>query len=319
MKHSLRVTIWLLVFFLLSQVIGLLVIANYISVEEVEKVDSLTNETYTVNETIALDLPNSMERPEFGSSISFISYLVIAILLATILFLFLVKLRTVILWKAWFFFAVFLCLTIAFAAFIPQLIATILGVVFGFWKIFKPNIFVHNITELFVYGGLAAILVPIAIVNPYTIIVLLVLVSLYDAYSVWKSKHMIKMAKFQAKSKVFAGLLVPYHASEKVKRVAKKSSKKGKVQFKGVKTAILGGGDIAFPLLFSGAVLKVMVLSDGFLFGFLKTMIVTVFVTVSLAFLFLKGREDRFYPALPFLTAGCLVGYGVLFLVNLVL
>ena len=78
----------------------------------------------------------------------------------------------------------------------------------------------------------------------------------YDAYSVWKSKHMIKMAKFQAKSKVFAGLLVPY----KKNREESKLPKKGKVSFKGVKTAILGGGDVAFPLLFIGAVMKSMMM-----------------------------------------------------------
>jgi presenilin-like A22 family membrane protease len=136
----------------------------------------------------------------------------------------------------------------------------------------------------------------------------------YDAYSVWKSKHMVKMAKFQANSKVFAGLLVPY----KEKKVAKKASKKklkGKVHFKGVQTAILGGGDVAFPLLFSGAILKSLLMTGPFGIVFLKTMIIPVFVSIALAFLFLRGREDRFYPALPFLTAGCLVGYGVLLLV----
>jgi len=321
MKHSLRVITWLLLFFFMSQIIGLFIIANYVSVEKVPHVDPVTNETTYVKETIPLDLPNKMERPQFDTQLSFISYLIIAILLATILFLFLIKIKITMLWKLWFFFAVFLCLTISFAAFIPQLIATLLGLFLGLWKIIKPNIFVHNITELFIYGGLAAILVPIPIVNEYTIIILLLIISVYDAYAVWKSKHMVKMAQFQAKSKVFAGLLVPYKNEEKVMKAAKvtkKASKKGKVKFKGVKTAILGGGDVAFPLLFSGAVLKTMVLVDGFAIGFLKTLIVTLFTTIALAWLFFKGREDRFYPALPFLTAGCLVGYGVLLLVNFI-
>ena len=316
MKHSLRVTLWLLIFFLISQIIGLIIIGGYISVENVEKIDLITNETYIVKETVALDLPNQMERPTFNTSFSFISYLVIAMIIATMLFLFLVKLKTVLLWKLWFFFAVFLCLTIAFAAFIPHILATIFGLGLALWKIFKPNILVHNITELFIYGGLAAILVPISIVTPYVMVSVLLLISVYDAYAVWKSKHMVKMAQFQAKSKVFAGLLVPYAKEKKIK--VSKISSKGKVKFKGIKTAILGGGDIAFPLLFSGAVLKSMVLLDGFMVGYFKTLIVTLFTTIALGLLFLKGREDRFYPALPFLTAGCLVGYGVLMLVNFV-
>ncbi len=321
MKHSLRVIIWLILFFLVSQVVGLFVVSQYISVEEIEKVDIITNETYLVNETIAIELPHQIERPEFESSASFITYLVFAMLLATILFLFLVKLKTVLIWKLWFFFAVFLSLTIAFASFVNQIIATLLGFFLALWKIAKPNILVHNFTEIFIYGGLAAILVPISIITPNTIIILLLLVSIYDAYSVWKSKHMIKMAKFQAKSKVFAGLLVPYK-KEKVKLVKsakqthKKVTKKGKVMVKGVKTAILGGGDIAFPLLFAGAVMKSLMVTDKFIIAFSKTLIIPLFVSIALLLLFIKGREDRFYPALPFLTAGCLVGYGVLFLVN---
>ena len=94
MKHSLRIVVWLLIFFVLSQIIGLFVISNYITIEEVEKIDLITNQTYVVNQTIALDLPHEMERPQFNTSIAFISYLVIAILIATVLFLFLVKLKT---------------------------------------------------------------------------------------------------------------------------------------------------------------------------------------------------------------------------------
>ena len=314
MKHSLRVTIWLVLFFLLSQILGLFVISRYLVIDEIEKIDPLTNQTYLVKQTTALDLPNNMERPEFGTSTSFITYLVIAILLATILFLFIVKLKKTFIWKLWFFFAVFLCLTISLAAFMNQILATILGFLLAFWKIVKPTIFIHNITELFIYGGLAAILVPIPVVNIFTIIVLLLLVSVYDAYSVWKSKHMVKMAQFQAKSKVFAGLLVPY---KKAKIKEKKSTKKGKVKFKGIKTAILGGGDIAFPLLFAGAVMKSLMLTNTFPIMFLKSLIIPIVTTITLFLLFIKGREDRFYPALPFLTTGCLVGYGILLLTNI--
>jgi len=304
----------MVIFFFISQVVGLLVVSNYLSVQEVTKIDVYTNETYVVNETIALDLPNNIERPQFDTSIEFITYLIIAILLTTMLFLFLIKLKTTVLWKFWFFIAVFLCLTISLAAFIPSIVATALGLFLALWKIFKPNIFVHNLTELFIYGGLAALLVPIPIVTVSTMILVLVLISIYDAYSVWKSKHMVAMAQFQAKSKVFAGLLIPYKKS----RSESAAPKKGKVQFKGVKTAILGGGDVTFPLLFAGVVMKSMIMDASFIITFLKTLIIPLFTGLALFLLFMKGREDRFYPALPFLTAGCLVGYCVLLLVNLI-
>jgi len=315
MKHSLRIVVLLILFFFLSQVIGLFVVSKYLQVQEVSKTDLLTNETYIVNETVALELPNNIARPEFESSTAFIAYLVAAILITTILFLFLVKFRTFMLWKIWFFFAVFLCLTVALASFIPNILATAIGLILAFWKIFKPNIFVHNITEVFIYGGLAAILVPIGIVNVSAMIILLLVISVYDAYSVWRSKHMVKMAQFQAQSKIFAGLLVPY---KKEKKDEVKITSKGKVKIEGIKTAILGGGDIAFPLMFAGAVLKSLMIGSLFYIAFFKTLIVPLFAGVALLLLFVKGREDRFYPALPFLTAGCLIGYGVLLLVNFI-
>jgi presenilin-like A22 family membrane protease len=324
MKHSLRIIAWLVLFFLLSQIIGLFVVSNYIKIEQVTKIDLTTNKTYEINETIAVDLPNNMQRPEFQDSLSLITYLIITILLATILFLFLVKLKTYFIWKLWFFFAVFLCLTVSLASFdfINPIVATIIGFILAGFKILRPSILIHNLTELFIYGGLAAILVPIEVVNELTIIILLLIISVYDAYSVWKSKHMIKMAKFQAQSKVFAGLLVPYkkESKEKTKIVSskKKSSKKGKVTYKGVKTAILGGGDVAFPLLFAGSILKSLVLTNTFAIAFAKTLIVPITTAFALFLLFVNGREDRFYPALPFLTVGCLIGYGIILLINLI-
>jgi presenilin-like A22 family membrane protease len=70
--------------------------------------------------------------------------------------------------------------------------------------------------------------------------------------------------------------------------------------------------------LFAGAVLKSLMIGDIFIFAFLKALIIPLFAAIALFLLFVKGREDRFYPALPFLTAGCLIGYGVLFLINLI-
>ena len=78
-------------------------------------------------------------------------------------------------WKFWFFFAVLLCLANAFYSLMPKNLVTpfislLFGTVFALWKILKPNIIIHNLTEIFIYGGLAAILVPIKVVTPNIII-----------------------------------------------------------------------------------------------------------------------------------------------------
>lgn len=227
------------------------------------------------------------ERPDVEPEVS-IWYIVGAVLIGTLLILLIIHFGRVLLWKLWFYFAIVLCLQIAIAAFMPASFSFILALIAGWFKVFRPNLYIHNFTELFVYGGLAVIFVPI--LNVLYAFILLILLSIYDMYAVWKSKHMIKMAQFQTKSGIFAGLLLPY-GSKKVKRGVGKPAR----------TAVLGGGDIGFPLIFAGTVLVVN--------GFVPALFVVFGSSLSLLVLLLLSQKDKFYPAMPFLTLGCAVGY----------
>jgi len=84
----------------------------------------------------------------------------------------------------------------------------------------------------------------------------------------------------------------------------KKTSKK----IKKIRVAVLGGGDIGFPLMFAGVVLKT--------FGIGYALIIPPFATLALAGLFFYSKKDRFYPAMPFLSIGCVAGLGVVYLVQ---
>jgi len=278
MKHILRVTLVLTILFAIAQVVGLVVTDSYI--------DKIATET--TGELQWKELPSiagvDVERPDVEPKVS-IWYIVAAILLGTGLILLIIKLGKTFLWKLWFFLAITVCLQVALAAFVSETVALILALLFAFFKIVRPNVILHNFSELFLYGGLAAIFVPI--LNVFYAFILLLVLSVYDAYAVWKSKHMVKMAKFQASSGIFAGLLIPYKV--KVKRK------------KEVKVAVLGGGDIGFPLIFAGTVLKTS--------GFLPALIIVLFSTIALFGLLWLSKKDRFYPAMPFITAGCVVGY----------
>lgn len=236
----------------------------------------------------------SVERPDVAPSVS-IWYILVAVIVGTVLILLLVKFGKVLLWKLWFLLAIVMCLTIAFGSFLTGAWAFSLALVLGVWKVVRPNIVVHNVTELFVYGGLAAIFVPI--LNVFYAFVLLIALSFYDMYAVWKSKHMVSMAKFQTKSGIFAGLLIPY--SYKMPEV--KSKRKQKKVERQVRTAVLGGGDIGFPLILAGTVFVSYSMNAALL--------VAAGATLSLVCLLLASKKDRFYPAMPFLTAGCALGF----------
>jgi len=300
MKHSAEVTLILMGLFLGAQIMGLFIIDQYREVE--------FSETGEINISYSA-LPSiggmEIERPKVEPTQG-IWLIAIAVAIGTVLLLFMIRMRQEVLWKAWFFLAVMLCLTIAFGAFIGSTAAFILALIFAYFKVFRPGIILHNFTELFVYGGLAAIFVPI--LNKDSMILLLVLISAYDMYAVWKSKHMIKLAKFQTKAKIFSGMLIPYN----LPKIRKTKAKKGKnLKPVKIKTAILGGGDIGFPLLFAGVIMNEV--------GLLKVMIIPIFVTISLLLLLTMGKKDKFYPAMPFLSIGCLAGYGWIKIVEFII
>ncbi len=286
MKHTLKITLLLVLLFLMSQLIGLVVVNNYIDYAKTEE----------TGQTTYKNLPYSLERPDVPQQTSFLLIL-FGLFVGTVIILALIKFRKMNLWKFWFFLSVLLCLSVAFSAFVPSAIAFALALVFSIIKIFKPNFIVHNLTEIFIYGGIAAIFVPM--MNLFAVVILLIVISLYDMFAVWKSKHMIKLAKFQASSNLFAGLVVPY------KPAGFGIEKPEKPRKAGIKNAILGGGDMAFTLMFAGVAMKQ--------FGLVKSLIIPLIVALALLILLTKGKKDTFYPAMPFLTAGCFLGYVIAF------
>jgi len=273
MKHTFPITITIALLFLISHVTGLFIINEYLP------------KTLPSGEVVEKDLPLNIERPEIKKETSYIP-IIFMILIATIVALILIKFQLFNLWKFWFFASIVLTLTIAFSAYLNHVYSIIIAIILGILKLYKKNVIINNLVEVFIYGGLAAIFVPLF--NLTSIFILLILISIYDFYSVYKSKHMIKLAKFQTKAKVFTGLSIPYKVNI--------SNKKTEYS-----TAILGGGDIGFTLFFSGVVLK-----D---FNFLSALIVSFVTMLSLSFLLFYGKKGKFYPAMPVLTIGCFLGF----------
>jgi presenilin-like A22 family membrane protease len=270
MKHDIKITLIIVLLFLAAQFIGLAIVDHY----------------------IVSELPFGIEKPVISEDFSYIS-IAISLIFVTFLALLLVKFKAIKVWKAWFFIASLYLLTIAFSAFFDQKIALVGAIAFTSLRFFRPSIISHNIVELFVYAGIAAIFVPI--LSVFAIIILLIIISIYDMIAVWKTKHMIKLANFQAKAKTFAGLAIPYAR----KTITNKKTKEKQKVF--TKTAILGGGDVGFPMLFAGVLLKTS--------GFLDASLIAVFSAIALFVLLLMSKKNKFYPAMPFISAGCFLGY----------
>lgn len=319
MKHSIKITSLILMFFILSQILGLSLI-SLSSTQEVEINGEQTLIKVNYEET-ALG-----ERPDFSQEYGAVIYLLVGVALGTLLLLGLMKLKFGgKLWKYWYFLAVAMAMTVAFGVFMPPFTALLLGVILGILKIMRPTFWLHNITELFMYAGLGVLLAPMFSVVWAS--VLLVLISFYDMYAVWKSEHMVKLAKFTMENKLFAGVYLQYEQKgEKTQLITSSAKPKKEVDIKSLpkpkkkattKQAILGGGDIVFPLIFAGAVFT-QLLEQGYVHAvaLFSSLTISLVTAMSLYLLFLLGKKDRFYPAMPFVSIGCFVGY---FIVQIIL
>lgn len=300
MKHTWNVTFMLIIFFFVTQITGLFIINGYVNHQE----------TSAKGEIVEKPLP-LVERPDIDESTSWMPIFA-AIIIGTLVALLIIKLKLFFIWKFWFFASVLFCLIVAFFAFMPLYWALITALLLTILKVYRSNLLIHNISEIFIYGGLAAIFVFFMDLN--SAFILLIIISLYDMFSVWQSKHMIKLAEFQTSQKLFAGVLIPYELPKKAHR--KKSRKKG-VMVK-VKSAILGGGDIGFPLIFTGVVFKILVLNYSLPIAFLQSLIISATTAIALLWLFIKAESNKYYPAMPFVSIGCLAGYGIISLIALI-
>jgi presenilin-like A22 family membrane protease len=157
----------------------------------------------------------------------------------------------------------------------------------------RPSVLIHNICMILGISGIGAILgLRIA---PETMVFLLVIFSIYDFIAVYKTKHMITMAKEMVEHKAILAFIVPPKISDFKGNIAEVKP--------GGKFLILGGGDIAFPLMLCSS----LVARDIF-----SSLIVGIFSIIGLLFsffIFILQKERKAIPALPPIALFSVLGY----------
>ena len=311
MKHSVKITILLIAMFFVAQIIGIFVANAYLP-------DTAPGKGGDPNIPINKSdykLPYGLDPPADVSPISAGTSIIIALFIAVILMFTLMKLKAETFLRIWFLLVVGLGIAIALNAFlinIPNsaIISVIIAAPLAISKVFQRNMIVHNATEVLIYPGIATVFIPL--LNIPIVIALLLLISVYDMYAVWHAGFMQKMAKYQIeKLRIFSGFFVPYMGKkdrEKLKKAQKSKTKsRSKKSDVKVNVAILGGGDVVFPIILAGVVLAA--------WGLAQALIIALGATVALALLFYYSQKGKFYPAMPFITAGCLVALGIAYLI----
>ncbi|MBR9705024.1 hypothetical protein GOV12_06445 [Candidatus Pacearchaeota archaeon] len=312
MKHSTKITVLLIMMFIVTQLIGIFIISIY--------------------NTPGNSLPFGMQPPEEIQPSNIPFSILIAFVIAIGLFFVLTKINAEKFIRFWFFMVTALALGLSFKALLiffktpdysffgipflyPEIsllsiIVFIVGLTIAFFKIYKRNLIVHNFSELLIYPGIAAVFIPL--LNEIGIIILLFVISLYDIWAVWKSQFMQKMAKYQIEHlKFFTGFFIPYankKDKQKIKTIKTKYKNKSekflisKLKKEKVKVnlAILGGGDVIFPIITAGIFYKI--------YNPYAALIITASATIALLALFMFAKKGKFYPAMPFITIGLYIG-----------
>ena len=291
MKHNIKITLILLIMFLVTQFIGLYVVNHYSNPEN--------------------PLPYGMETPEIQDNSDFYTSLfpsiIIAFIIAVVLLILFTRFKLDFIMRLWFFVVVLIALGIFLSSILPQekyisLFALLFALPFALIKVYRRNILIHNLTELVIYPGIAAVFVPL--LNLWTVTILLILISFYDMWAVWHSGIMQKMAKYQiTQLKIFSGFFIPYISKKQraeLVKIKKENPKKLETIKVKANIAILGGGDVIFPIITAGVMLQT--------FGFLAALFVIIGALLGLSYLFFLAEKKKFYPAMPFITIGIFLG-----------
>lgn len=202
--------------------------------------------------------------------------------------------------RIFFLFALFVGIMITFGAFTSQTLAFILSLVLIFSYVMWPYVWSHDLILILTLPGIAA-LIGVSL-NPWTVAVLLIVMSVYDYVAVYKTKHMMKMAKTMIASRAIFAMIFP----EKIKDFKEHLDN----AHPGEGFMMLGTGDFVFPLILA---------SSAFALNSLAPWLVLSFSLIGLLIMhliFFYQKIRRPMPALPPLAAFSIIGFIIAILIK---
>ena len=171
----------------------------------------------------------------------------------------------------------------------PMLIA--LFVVIVFWLM--RNVFTHNLVMILTISGIGASVG--LLFEPVSVVYLLIAFSFYDIISVYKTGHMIKLAKAMMESRAIFGFVIPEEGRSTRDKISQVTPGQGFM--------ILGSGDVVFPLLLSVSLLSISIF---------QACVVAIFSVVGLFLMhtiFNNQKTRRPMAALPPISLMAICGY----------
>lgn len=221
------------------------------------------------------------------------SFLLATLLILAILFFMKSKSKKGVIFKAIFILVIFFGGIVTLKLWLGDFLALVLITFFVLLWLKRRTVLIHNLCIILGIAGLGASLG--LRLEPLMMVFLLIAFSAYDFIAVYKTKHMVKMAKEMMAHQAILALIVPQGLSGLGGRLKEVKA--------GGKYLVLGGGDIAFPLL-----LCVSLIRQSILFS----LIVGVFSLIGLLLSFLiftNQKIKRPIPALPPIALFSILGF----------
>lgn len=195
--------------------------------------------------------------------------------------------------RIFFLLALFSGTLITLSIFLSDIISIVLSLVLIASYVFYPYVWLHNLLLILTLPGIAATLG--AALNPYTAAVLLIFMSAYDYIAVYKTKHMIRMAKAMIAGRAIFAMIFPEHWHGFKSRVSEAHP--------GEKFMMLGSGDFVFPIIMAISAYVISQVAPWLVF------IITLFGLLLMHLIFVFQKVRRPMPALPPLAAFAILGF----------
>lgn len=165
------------------------------------------------------------------------------------------------------------------------------------------NVLVHNIAIIFSLAGLGSILG--LSLTTQTIVIILLILSFYDVIAVYKTKHMVAMARNMIESGAVFGFIIPFEFKGFLSTRKEARDKLGE-QF-----MVLGSGDIGLPIIFAGSLVAQSLLTAMFVAGF---SLIGLFAT---HLIFINQKKRAPMAALPPIATMTIIGYLIALLLKI--
>lgn len=207
-----------------------------------------------------------------------------------------------VLFKVVFILAIFSGTNIVASVFLDFGIALLVALFLVLLTLFFSRVWVHNLAMVLALAGIGAVFG--LSLKPVEAVILLALLSFYDIWAVYKTKHMVQLAEGMIRAGAISGVIIPPSHKELFSHT--------RSVVPGSDSMILGSGDIIFPLVLSASVLAA---TSSLIYAIL----VTIFSCLGLFLmhlLFVSQTERKPMAALPPIATASIVGYLVTLIFN---